>query len=193
MSVGAGDETVVGGSEKLAGVSSQAVAKATGRTWAEWLAVLDAAGAQGMSHPEIVAYLTEQQGVGEWWRQMVTVGYEQARGLRQVHEKTDGFTANASKTLPVGVDRLFEAWADDGLRERWLPGAPLTIRKATPGKSLRIAWDDGSSVDANLAAKGENKSQVAVQHSKLPDAASAAEMKAYWVAALERLKVLLSA
>ena len=36
--------------KKAAGISDEAVAKATGKTWAEWLKVLDAAGAKIMSH-----------------------------------------------------------------------------------------------------------------------------------------------
>jgi hypothetical protein len=36
--------------------------------------------------------------------------------------------------------------------------------------------------------KGESKSQVALQHSKLPDVQVAAEYKAFWSAALDRLR-----
>ncbi len=106
--------TTPGDAEILAGVSSAAVQRATGKTWAEWLAILDAVGARQMAHPDIALYLSREQGVPDWWCQMVTVGYEQARGLRAVHQKTDGFTANASKTIGVPVARLFAAWTDDG-------------------------------------------------------------------------------
>ena len=108
-----------------------------------------------------------------------------------MHEKTDGFAANASKTFAAPAMALYEAWADGERRNRWLPDAPLNVRKATPGKSLRITWADGSSVDANLTARGADKSQVAIQHSRLPDAETAAQMKAFWGAALERLRILL--
>ena len=121
-------------------MSDEAVLAKTGKTWDEWLTVLDAAGARAMGHKEIVA-LVSQHGAGPWWRQMVTVTYEQARGLRQKHQTATGYTANASRTIGVPVDRLFEAWSDAALRGRWLPDAELTIRKATPGKSLRISWE----------------------------------------------------
>jgi uncharacterized protein YndB with AHSA1/START domain len=61
------------------------------------------------------------------------------------------------------------------------------VRKATPNKSLRIIWSDGSSVEASFSAKGENKSQVTVQHSRLPDAEQAERMKAFWADALGKL------
>jgi uncharacterized protein YndB with AHSA1/START domain len=123
---------------------------------------------------------------------MVTVGYEQARRKREVHEKPDGFTANASKTIAVQVEALFNAWIDAPSRSRWLPDAPMSIRKVTPGKSMRIGWADGTSVDINFYAKGPAKSQVTLQHSRLPDAAAAAEMKAYWKQALSQLSAFLS-
>jgi hypothetical protein len=46
-------------------------------------------------------------------------------------------------------------------------------------------------VDVELSAKGDAKSQVAVQHTRLPDAEAAAAMKAYWGDALDRMKAQL--
>jgi hypothetical protein len=40
-------------------------------------------------------------------------------------------------------------------------------------------------------AKDDDKGQVVVQHSKLPDAKASARMKAYWAKALDRLRDLL--
>jgi uncharacterized protein YndB with AHSA1/START domain len=168
-------------------MSDEAVRAKTGKSWDEWLAILDAAGARSMGHKEIVA-LVSQHGAGPWWRQMVAVTYEQARGLREKHQTASGYTANASRTIGVPVDRLFEAWSDAALRRRWLPDAELTIRKATPDKSLRISWGDGSNVDVGLTPKGESKSQVAVEHAKLPDAEAVARAKEYWKQALDRLQ-----
>src|SRR4029453_16573011 len=115
----------------------------TGRTWDEWFILLDRWGAAERPHPEIARWLNEEQGVPGWWAQGVTVGYEQARGLRAPGQRRGGlFEVNASKTVAVPVDRLYEAFMDPGLRERWLPGARLEVRAATPGKSIRANWDD---------------------------------------------------
>jgi len=61
-------------------VSDAAVQAKTGKTWQEWFAVLDAAGARAMDHKTSAAYLYKQLRLPDWWAQMVTVGYEQARG-----------------------------------------------------------------------------------------------------------------
>jgi uncharacterized protein YndB with AHSA1/START domain len=177
--------------EKVAGVSSEAVAAKTGKTWVEWFGILDAAGAKQMKHPDIARLLQEKHGVPDWWCQMVTVGYEQARGLRAVNESTDGFAANASKTVKAPIERLFATWADETQRDQWLLAPGLQVRRATTNKSMRITWADGSNVDVGFYSKGEAKSQVTVQHSRLPDADAVAAMRELWRTALGKLQVLL--
>ncbi|MGD0920209.1 MAG: hypothetical protein ABSA70_00415 [Terriglobia bacterium] len=47
---------------------SDAVVQAnTGKTWQEWFAVLDAAGAREMDHQSIAAYLYKQLRLPGWW------------------------------------------------------------------------------------------------------------------------------
>ena len=72
---------------KSAGISSEAVEKATGRSWPQWIASLNAAGAKSMEHKAIAEMVSEKFGVGPWWCQMVTVGYEQAVKGRARHSK----------------------------------------------------------------------------------------------------------
>ena len=43
--------------------------------------------------------LHEKYSVPGWWSQMVTVGYEQARGLRVKHQKKSGFEISATRTI----------------------------------------------------------------------------------------------
>ncbi len=57
---------------KINGIGDEAVRAQTGRTWAERLAALDAAGARQMTHGEIASLLRERFGVPGWWTQMVT-------------------------------------------------------------------------------------------------------------------------
>ena len=166
---------------KVAGITDEAVQRGTGKTWEEWFALLDTAGAEQLDHRSIVRHLVDRYSLGEWWRQMVTVGYEQARGLRVKHERPDGFQISRSKTYPVGVEQLYELCSDPRQRLRWLPEGPLTVRKATPHKSVRITWVDGaSSVELTMVAGSEGKSQLTIQHSKLPDARQAERMKGFW-------------
>jgi uncharacterized protein YndB with AHSA1/START domain len=184
--------------DKLANVTSEAVEKATGKGWDAWLAVLDKAKATTMSHKEIAILLHEKHGVPEWWAQTLTVGYEQARGMREKGEKADGYSISASKTINVSAEQAFAAWTDEALRKRWLPGAAITIRKATAPKSVRITWEPegkgsaaASTVEVWLTAKGDSKCSLAVQHGKLKTAAVGEKLKTWWSERLETLKTVL--
>lgn len=172
-------------------MSDAAVKAKTGKAWSEWFKILDDAGAKRMTHQEIVALLSKKHGVGPWWQQMVTVTYEQARGLREKHQKPGGYEISVSRTIGVPVSKAFKAWTDDKIRKQWLP-ANFKVRKATTNKSLRISWENG---DTSLAVafypKGADKCQVVAQHSRLPDAKVAARMKTFWAKALDRLKALI--
>jgi uncharacterized protein YndB with AHSA1/START domain len=185
-----GRAPAAGKAMRFAGVGSEAVARATGRAWDEWLKVLDKAGAKSMPHKDIALMLSRKFDVPDWWSQMVTVGYEQARGLREKYQKASGYSATASKTIAAGVDRIYGAWIDPAMRARWLE-APIEIRRSTDGKSIRITWTLGdSTVDVGFFSKGPGKSQVQVEHAKLKDAGAVLTQKAFWGDALNRLKAL---
>jgi hypothetical protein len=177
---------------KLAGVGSDAVIKATGKAWEEWLRLLDSAGAKNLAHKDIALLLARQFRVPDWWSQMVTVGYEQARGLRAVNQRADGYAANTSRTIGTPLGKLYDAWSDPVMRARWLLDAPVEVCRCIDGKSMRMTWTAGGSrVDVGFYSKGERKSMVAVQHVKLGKASDVARQKAFWSEALERLKALL--
>jgi uncharacterized protein YndB with AHSA1/START domain len=170
-------------------MSDEAVKGKTGKTWKEWFTILNKAGAKKMSHQEIVKLLNSKHNVGPWWCQMVTVTYEQQSGLRDNHQKPDGYQISVSRTLSSPVGRVYKAFATDAQRDDWLGEDGLHIRKATANKSMRVTWKDGkTSLEINFYPKAADKSQVVVQHSKLPSAAAAARMKTYWSKALDRLR-----
>jgi len=170
-------------------VAEERVVEVTGRGWQAWFGVLDGWGAASHSHTEIARWLREEHGVDGWYSQSITVGYERARGLRAPGQRPDGFAAGASRTIAVPVERLFEAFTDDGLRERWLPGAELRVRTATAPRTARYDWEDGSTrVIVGFEDAGPSKSRVALSHERLPDADTADEMKSWWRERLTELK-----
>ena len=170
-------------------VGDIAVKEATGRDWTEWARFLDQRDAATLTHREIVG-IVEDCGVGSWWSQMVAVTYEQMRGIRERHQKRDStYSATVSKTINAPVEDVFAAWQTPRRRARWLRDDAITVRRATPPKSMRITWSDGTThVDVGFFAKGKEKSQVAVEHSKLPAKADVDAKKKLWTAALDRLK-----
>ena len=175
----------------IAGPSDAAVTKQTGRTWAEWVRVLDSARAVDKSHREIVAHVSSL-GTSSWWSQSVTVGYERIRGLRDKGQRRGStYEVSRSRTFAVPVKTLHDAFASARTRARWLP-VKITVRSATARKTMRLTWTDRTDVHVHFHAKGEQKSTVVVSHLKLPDKAAADAMKQWWGDRLDRLTELLA-
>jgi hypothetical protein len=164
----------------------------TGRPWAEWLALLEAWGPAGRTHREIARWLNVEHDVDGWWAQELTVRYEMESGRRRPGERPDGFEVSASKTVGVPIERLFEAWVDEGTRGQWLRDVAIRVRTATPHRSARFDVGDGTErLAVNFLAKGDARSAVALQHQRLPDAETAARVKAAWRARMTELQRLL--
>ncbi len=168
-------------------VGSEKVARATGRSREEWFELLDAASATGWSHRQIAEWLVTEHDVDGWWAQSLTVGYEQARGMRQPGQRPDGtFDANVSKTCAAGAERVFAQLTDDALRTAWLDDT-WQVASASAPKRVRLESAEASRVVIEVTAVSPERTRVAVQHGRLPDAESVGRWKDYWRAALGRL------
>jgi uncharacterized protein YndB with AHSA1/START domain len=211
MKTMAGDEK----DRMLARISSDSVREATGRGWAEWLEALDAAGAADWSHRRIVAHLErEHPEVGSgWWRQSITVGYEQARGKRAVGETADaGFQVGVQRTVAATAAEAWklitcrpELWLGEGasvtfdVGERYAvpagrgaPGASGEVRVVRPAERLRMTWQpEGwpapATLQLTLAETGPGRTAIHVHLEKLSDAGARDAMRARWREALERV------
>ena len=168
------------GHVKTTGMSDAAVRKKTGRTWVEWVAVMDGFGAAKMEHQPIAAKLLKDFGIDGWWAQMITVGYERIRGLRAKGQRRNGsWECNKSKIYPVPVATLFAAF-EEPARRRWLGNVKIGVRKSTLGKSLRWRFEDDTPIEVNFYAKGSGKSQAQLQHREHASKERADELRAFW-------------
>ncbi|MEU5958488.1 hypothetical protein [Streptomyces sp. NPDC047525] len=179
--------------EKL---SDEALREATGKDWPQWFAVLDAWGAVSRNHTEIARHVREDHAVDGWYAQSVAVGYEQEHGLREVGQSSTGaWRTSGSKTIEATAARVIEAFADDDVRRRWLPGVDFTLRTHRPAKSVTADFKDATGattrISVTLTVKGPEKTAVGVGHEKLRDAAEVAAYKVFWRERLTELKSLL--
>jgi uncharacterized protein YndB with AHSA1/START domain len=172
-------------------MSDEAVRAKTGKTWKQWVRALDAVGAREMPHRDIARHVNDEYDVSSWWAQTITVGYERIRGLRDVGQRRGGdYDVNKSKTLPVPVAELYDAFSDPRQRERWLPGVTFDVRSHRPPKTLRVTWKDGTAVDIAFTDKGVSKSAVSIQHRKIPSKDEADVVRAFWTERLAALAAL---
>lgn len=171
-------------------VGAQSVRDATGRSREEWFTLLDAAGAPGWDHPRIARWLATEHGVGVWWCQSVTVGYEQARGLRRPGQRADGsFEANVSRSIGADPDDVRPWLVEPGRRSRWLDDEP-EVRSTRARRSVRWRWSDGSRAAVQLTPVRPGVTRVAVQHGGLAAAEQVATAKAAWAQRLATLQRL---
>jgi uncharacterized protein YndB with AHSA1/START domain len=195
-------------------ISDDAVETATGMGWDGWIALLDEAGADKMTHQEIAALLTDKGHMESfWWAQTVTVGYEYAKGRRVKGQTADaGFQLGVQKSLPIEAERLWQLltspaglaiWLGTGLQNLELEvgekyetaeGATGEIRSVYPAEKLRLTWqpadwDNSSTLQLYLLAK-DDKTSLRFHHEKLTGLPQRQEMKTHWQGVLSQLQKL---
>ena len=150
----------------------EAVERATGRTWAQWLEYMASIDADKLSHHEIATALVYEldgtvDNVG-WWAQATAVAYEQDVGRRVPGQRPDGtFQTSVSRSTPLGMAALMEAWtafaaADDAVLA--LIGGEVRVS----GTSNRITWRtktrDGETITVISEPKKDGTASLVVQH-----------------------------
>ncbi|MGH8048723.1 MAG: DUF4287 domain-containing protein [Chthoniobacterales bacterium] len=169
-------------------IGEEAVLKATGRSWSEWLALLAGANMAARTHEEILDFLREDHGVPSWWQQVIANEFEQSIGHSSKHESDDGFQVSVSWPIDLPVEKVFEMWADDVKRATWLRRADFTPDTIKPPNVVRGKWmPNGSRVDMEVSDIGDGRCQLTVQHRKLADEAAVERMRELWKRFIERM------
>lgn len=180
------------------GISDASVKKATGHAWAHWHKVLSKFDVGKNGHAAAAEFLYEKHGVPGWWCQMVVVGHERARGLRQKNQQGGLFVAHVSKTFEASALEVIDAWAKPAKKRKWL-GDEVTVHKVSPPKSVRATWNGDpkiqepgtKSISIWLTEKkgkdGVVKCQMGLQHEKLASATKMAAVKRWWTRRVELL------
>ena len=120
--------------------------------------------------------------------QNVTVEYERARGLRELHEANDGFAVAVTRTISAPVSRIYAATADPLRRKQWFPRGAFVPSSQTKDKYFRGAWKKGLRLEMGYYAKGTGKAQIAVQIRKLAAKVDVDAQRDAWKSALNKLQ-----
>jgi hypothetical protein len=150
-------------------LGDRAMVQATGKTWNEWYEALDTAGAASWSHPQIASWLADRHGVNSWWAQGVTVGYEQARGMRRPGQMADGtFSVGASRTMPFEQLPLLDRAV--GVLTPALGTEPAAINRDAKYVTARWVLERGESLLAQVNPTTGGRSSLVLTRSRLPSA-----------------------
>jgi len=173
-------------------MSDIAVIARTGKSWIQWFRLLDKSGAARMDHKGIVRLLGARHGIGPWWRQMVTVEYERARGLRVRNQNALGYSVSVSRTLSTDLKRLYTATSELRTRRRWFPKGTLKITSRTENRYLRGAWNGEARLEINFYEKADGKAQIVIQVNRLRREEDVERERGDWKRALVKLDLLLT-
>ncbi len=172
-------------------LSLDSILAGTGRTWDEWLVYFESVDAAALSHQEIVA-AASKGGAPQWWRQMITVKYEQHIGRRVPGQSGGGmFNVSASKTWSGSLDAALRRWTKVMASRQDVSGVGVTkgpdISKTEKWRYWRANLDDGTRVVVNISAKTNEKSTISVQHEGIGSQDAVEHWRTFWKTVLQEL------
>lgn len=176
--------------DKINGISSTTVERVTGKSWSEWIVLLDKEKCGDKSHKEIAKMVYQKYlSKSGWWSQMVTVGYEYAKGKRVVGQtETQGFEIGVQKMLPISQERLWKFINSKREKELWL-GKDIEheIRTIKEGERIRLKWKlkkwtNTSTLQIILlcSRNSKGKTNLNFHQEKLVSTKQRDEMREYW-------------
>jgi len=192
-------------------ISEETLKTKTGKSWAEWLSILDSWGASEKGHKQTARYLGEVWGVSAWWAQSITVRYERESGLRLFGQRSEGtFTVSVQRTIRATPDRAFDALTQPDVLSRWFTtsaqadlrvGGRYANADGDQGEfvifdrpqRLRFTWDNpehcpNTLVEVVLTEKPGGSVTVRLEHSRIRSQAGYLDMKEGWTWAMDSLK-----
>lgn len=172
----------------------EAIERATGRNWDEWLRSLEAAGAKDLDHKDL-ATRVEAELAGKvdnpgWWAQSLTVAYEQHVGRRVPGQAQDGtFQTSVSKSTALAMEELMDSWtafaASDEEVLSLVSGVPR-VSGTDKRMNWRVKGEDGSGVQVTSEPKKTGAASLIVTLTGLPTFERSQEARASWADIVER-------
>lgn len=200
--------------EKIGSVTSRSLIKHTKLGWAQWIELLNKAGAQNLNYQQIVSYLKKKKNAKVWWAHIVAGGYEIHQGRRLPGQHLNGtYSVIVTKTFPLTRIKAYQWLTQKDIIDIWLkPLSPIQIEKGqvfeTAGgvygeirtfkKNFRIrfTWNESDGEASSVVqlllfdggqGKMKNKCAIGFQHEKIKNAREKAIKRDYWKSVIDQL------
>lgn len=190
-------------------IDEAATRAATGKSMAEWFALLDGAGGPSLGRRALGQILIDQHKLDPWWSSTLLIEYEAAHGLGEKDGRAKGYTICATKSIKASPDQCYRAFAGASELDQWLgsghqldfrdggslrnaDGNQAVVKKISPGKTIKLIWQgehgaEDSPVEVKFQAAG-TKTTVMITHERLQGRPAADGLRRAWGQALDRLK-----
>lgn len=193
-------------------ISEDSARTATGNSLSQWFALIDGRGGPALGRRAIGDWMVGELKIDPWWATTITHEYEIARAQLEKDGKPKGYTICATKSIKAEAERCYAAFADAGQLDTWFgqgnaielceggrwtngDGNAATVKKANPGKNIRVTWEDpGLTMPTPVEVKFQGapgKCTVMVTIDRLQTRAEADGYRKAWGDALNRLKAQL--
>jgi uncharacterized protein YndB with AHSA1/START domain len=196
---------------KVGRVTTESVLKCTGKNWASWVQILERAGARGLTHKEIVAFLKTKHRLGLWWQQVIASGFETVIGRKIEGRNEKGeYSVAGSRTFAIEKKAAWKLLSSKDGIAIWLkplsdfhlePGATFEseggvfgeVRTMKPGDRIRMTWQESdwekpTTVQIILVARKNKKCIIGFQHEKIKDARLKSRLRDHWKNVLMELR-----
>lgn len=181
---------------KINKTSAESVKKATGKNWDQWVAIIDRFGGKKMSHKEIAAKLYNDKLIKSgWWCQMVTVGYEYAKGRRVVGQTLSvGFEIGVQKMVHLPKKKVWQIINSSAGKKIWQGKAKVELRTKKEEERMRLRFIPPGrkqptvlQIYLSCPRNEMNKTTVGFHHEKLSGLAERNKMRRHWQKVLVKL------
>lgn len=189
--------------EKLGAVTTESVFKATGKSWNQWIDILNKAGANTWTHKQITDFLKRKYKLSMWWQQGVSAGYEIFIDKRVPGRTLKGdYSITVTRTFPMAAKKLWQLISSEEGMSLWLRplskfklkvgcsfetegGAFGEVRTMRAGQRARLTWQEidwnkSTTVQVWILPRTENKSVLVIQHEKLVDGRLRGPLRSHW-------------
>lgn len=196
--------------EKIGIISNQSVLKNTGKSWVQWVQILNKNGSLSLTHQEIVKILKVKYKQSLWWQQQIAISYEVYVGKRLPGQNSKGkYSATPVKTFPISAESIWQFlmsprgqkfWLNDHTHYRLDKGSFFEatggyygeVRTILKNKRMRLRWieaetEERSYLQVYIFAKGKSKSMLVFQHDEIATAREKEKFKDHWKKVLGKL------
>lgn len=192
-------------------VTNEAAKSETGKTLDQWFAELDKQDGLKQGRRANNNYLAAQK-LDFWWCTTIAVEYERHHDVRKKDGLLEGYFVCATKNIGAPPAEVFKAWSSDADLSKWFgAGAKADVKdggsyeskdgdkgqflRVRSNKDIRMTFENASlssptQVDVQFQDKGQGKTGLLVNHTRLQTRAEADGLRAAWAAALDRLKAV---
>ena len=180
-------------------MNTDSIAKATNKSWDEWVKDLDERGARDMTHTDLAKQLYDELDGSidnhGWWAQGITVAYEQHIGKRMPGQLANGlFELAVSKTINTDRKTCVQqtvSWFESPSEVNGQTMLKQRFSETPKRSNWRCDFADGSKFAATVEESGE-KSKLVLSHTAVPTKADADSWKVYWKQVADELSLPLS-